>query len=124
MYRWGANELAADYRALMPLEEDYTDLDPAAKGYGVIATNKGRFFIAVEKVETYLDGQRVFLRIGNPSSAAFGGCKLDVTWNSRGPSISSQMIRPRHLARTLMNLGVSLLFIMPGQRRGATGLLT
>jgi hypothetical protein len=70
---------------IVPLELEYADLDPSGNGYGVIATDRGRFFISVEKIEPYLDGQRVHLTVGNPSLVVFNGCILTVTWNERMP---------------------------------------
>lgn len=52
-------------------------------GYGRIDTNVGYFLIAVDDVKPYLDGQKITLRIGNPSQATYQGFVLKLAWGPR-----------------------------------------
>ena len=60
-------------------------LDPSAKGYSFINTDKGIFLFSVDNVTPYLDGHKVTLRIGNPMYATFTGFKLRVLYGRRPP---------------------------------------
>ena len=59
-------------------------LDPASpKKYQRLDTTAGFFLVSFENAETYLDGYRVFIEIGNLSSARYVGFTLDTTWGPR-----------------------------------------
>jgi len=64
---------------------DSISLDPTEKGYGRIDTSSGFFLILVGNAEPYLDGYRLHLRIGNPTSARYNGFKLTLTWQKPVP---------------------------------------
>jgi len=49
-------------------------------GYGLARTPQTPVFITIAKIEPYLDGYRVALNIGNPSSITFKGIDLEVEW--------------------------------------------
>ncbi len=51
-------------------------LNLSEKGYQRIDTDNGYFLLAVEDVMPYLDGYKLFFRIGNPSSATYKGFTL------------------------------------------------
>jgi Protein of unknown function (DUF3251) len=65
---------------------DSIALDPTEKGYGRIDTGSGFFLISVKDTTPYLDGYRVTLHIGNPTSARYDGFKLKIAWVSDYPS--------------------------------------
>jgi outer membrane murein-binding lipoprotein Lpp len=64
-------------------------LDATAKGFERIDTDTGSFFISVEDVQPYLDGYKLRLKIGNPSSATFNavlpGCPVPVSSTEAAP---------------------------------------
>jgi hypothetical protein len=49
---------------------------PDSKGYGLLKTPFGTLLISTESVEPYLDGYKIHLRIGNPTTADFSGFSL------------------------------------------------
>ena len=56
-------------------------LDPQAdKAYRTVKAPGGQIFVVLEKVEPYLDGFVVFIRLGNPSAAAYSGLHAKVQW--------------------------------------------
>jgi len=62
--------------------------DPgASEGYNRINSSSGFFIIILEKVEPYLDGVRVHVRIGNLMFATYKGFKLKAKWGERFDSI-------------------------------------
>jgi hypothetical protein len=61
---------------------DPTETNPR---YESITTDHGILFVSASKVESYLDGQRLFLQIGNPSLAQFTTYTLSLKWNVREP---------------------------------------
>lgn len=48
-------------------------------------TDTGFFLISVEEVVPYLNGYKLRLKIGNPSSADYAGPKITVKWNKQYP---------------------------------------
>ncbi|MEW6408644.1 MAG: hypothetical protein AB1488_00830 [Nitrospirota bacterium] len=59
-------------------------LDPSSlKHYERIDTSSGFFLISLEDVTPYLDGYKLILSIGNPSSATYAGFTLRVKWGKR-----------------------------------------
>lgn len=58
--------------------------------YQRVDSTLGFFLVSLERVEPYLDGQRVYLTIGNPSSITFEGFSLDVEWGKRVPEDTNQ----------------------------------
>jgi hypothetical protein len=51
-------------------------ITPDEKGYGLLKTPFGNLFISTESIEPYLDGYKIHLKIGNPTSAHFNGFSL------------------------------------------------
>lgn len=49
-------------------------------GYQRVDTTAGFFLIALRDAKPYLDGYKLFLNIGNPSSVTYSGFALHVTW--------------------------------------------
>lgn len=60
-------------------------LDPTEKGYGRIDTTSGFFLILVRDAKPYLDGYRISLAVGNPSSARYDGFKMKLSWHAPLP---------------------------------------
>jgi hypothetical protein len=61
--------------------------DPtAAQSFGRVDANVGYFLIALERVEPYLDGQKVTLLIGNPNNVTFQGFEINASWRIRRPT--------------------------------------
>lgn len=60
-------------------------LDPTEKGYGRIDTSSGFFLVAVRDAKPYLDGYRLILAIGNPTTARYNGFKLKLKWQKPMP---------------------------------------
>ena len=58
-------------------------LNLSAKGYQRVNTDNGYFLLIVEDVMPYLDGYKLILAIGNPSSATYKGFKLKVKWGRK-----------------------------------------
>lgn len=56
-------------------------LDLASRNYQRLDTDTGMFLISVTNVASYLDGYKISLKIGNPSSAQYNGFKLKAKWN-------------------------------------------
>jgi hypothetical protein len=62
-------------------------IDPGLpKAYQRLDSTTGSFFVLLESVTPYLDGQKVTLTIGNPSSATYSGFTLKVKWGPRYPT--------------------------------------
>jgi len=56
------------------------------KGYQRVDANMGYFLVGLEKVEPYLDGQKITLSIGNPGNVTFHGFKIRASWSGRMPA--------------------------------------
>lgn len=64
-------------------------LDPSDKGYSYINTDKGVFLFTIDGADTFLDGHKIILRIGNPMNMTFSGFKLRVVYGRRPPEMPS-----------------------------------
>ena len=51
-------------------------------GYSIANTKFGPFLVVAKNVVPYLDGYKITLMIGNISSAAFSGSKINVKWGT------------------------------------------
>ena len=61
-------------------------LDPGRPtAYRRLDSDTGSFLVSLDSVSPYLDGQKVTLSIGNPSSATYSGFTLKVRWGMRYP---------------------------------------
>src|SRR5436190_14517820 len=63
-----------------PLE---VTLDFSEKSFGSIYTSVGQLFIGTVDAQPYLDGYKLALNIGNPTTAQFEGITLHVTWGPK-----------------------------------------
>lgn len=56
-------------------------LDPSnLGGYTRFDSNSGAFLVSLKDLQPYLDGYRVILEIGNPSSVTYNGFNLKAEW--------------------------------------------
>jgi hypothetical protein len=66
---------------LNAVKRESAEFDPQEnRAYESIDAPTGRVLLVLDKVEPYLDGFTVHLRVGNPSSAAYAGMKGKVKW--------------------------------------------
>lgn len=70
---------------LRPRVHEAVVLDTTAKGFQRIDTDNGSFFMSLVDVQSYLDGYKVRLNIGNPSSASYQGIRLRLKWGKAEP---------------------------------------
>jgi Protein of unknown function (DUF3251) len=61
---------------LLQYANNSVSVSPQEKGYGLLKTPFGTLLISTESVEPYLDGFKIHLKIGNPTSAHFNGFSL------------------------------------------------
>jgi Protein of unknown function (DUF3251) len=54
-----------------------------AKVYAPISAPAGPVLVVLEKVEPYLDGFVVYLRLGNPTSAGYTGVTGTIKWGKK-----------------------------------------
>lgn len=73
--------IAAVYRVLDCNNSDYTTLQAGSHGLA--------FFISCERIEPYLEGHRILLRVGNPYSMAFRGLSARLGF---GKSVSNPLM--------------------------------
>jgi len=55
-------------------------LDPAEKGYQRIDSEDGFFLLSTKDVAPYLDGYRLLVEVGNPTTIRYVGFKIKVRW--------------------------------------------
>lgn len=67
---------------------DYVFMDFSDIGYSTISSEGIMFLILIDRVENYMDGYNVFLRIGNISSIDFEGLTIYATWGISSESLS------------------------------------
>lgn len=65
-------------------------LDPSSKGYQRIDTASGFFLISLKDIRPYLNGYKLILHIGNPSSATYSGFTLKTKWGRKFDSTQTQ----------------------------------
>jgi hypothetical protein len=59
---------------------DSVQLDPSLHSFQRLDSDTSTFLVSVEDASPYLNGYRIKLSIGNPSSATFSGTKVKVRW--------------------------------------------
>jgi LysM repeat protein len=64
-------------------------VSPTEKGYGVSHNQYGAFPVIVEDAQSYLDGYKLRLRIGNTTAATMTGVSLVITYGLREPAFPS-----------------------------------
>ena len=73
-------------RRSIRFDEIWRDLDkiafmtPGSDGYSVIRTDLGPMTVSLENIESYANGSRVTLQVGNITSATINGAKATVEW--------------------------------------------
>jgi hypothetical protein len=70
-----AGDASAERHASFDAQDD--------QGYQSVQSGIGRVLLVLEKLEPYLDGYTVTLRIGNPSSANINGFAAKVSWGPK-----------------------------------------
>jgi hypothetical protein len=69
---------------IQALHHYFASLDPASPGkYSRTETDAGFLLVSLGKVEPYLDGYKVELRIGNPHQMDFKGFEVIASWGPR-----------------------------------------
>jgi hypothetical protein len=69
------------------------DLDASGSAdanYYPLRCSVGTLLLSFSKAEPYLDGQRLTLRIGNPTSASLRGFSFTIRWGKRRPADNSK----------------------------------
>jgi Protein of unknown function (DUF3251) len=60
-------------------------VDPSTPGYQCIDSNTGKFLISCDNAQSFLDGQKLTFRIGNPTFVTYSGFKLKAKWGPKAP---------------------------------------
>ena len=55
-------------------------LDPTLKSYQKVECNNGPLMVSVDSMESYLDGYKLTLQIGNPSYMTYSGFQVTTFW--------------------------------------------
>jgi hypothetical protein len=97
------NKVAEEYKTRFPWYEDIAAerkevselsellprsvvLAPSKRGFDAITSKQGTiFYVSLEQVESFLDGYKIILKIGNPYAADFTDPKITLDWNKRVP---------------------------------------
>lgn len=82
-------ELASLVKLMNELSEDWGELDPTIKSFSYAKSNAGKLLIACTGVESYLDGYKINLEIGNPLAMSFSGFKLRIRYGTKPPETAS-----------------------------------
>lgn len=83
------------------LRREWAGFDPgSSKGYRRINTMSGFFLIDLERVEPYLNGVRVHIKIGNLMFATFHGFKLKVKWQETLDFIDEREMKEEEISFT------------------------
>ncbi|HVX56940.1 MAG TPA: hypothetical protein VHA37_04360 [Candidatus Saccharimonadales bacterium] len=76
-----ATNIIALHRSEAKRLSHMVSIDPTEqKGYVAVAVPAGSLLLSVRNVEPYLDGYKLNLDIGNPTTATFPGCALYSEW--------------------------------------------
>lgn len=70
---------------LHEIDKGTVSFDPAVSTYQVITAQSQAFYLYILSAESYLNGVRMKVRIGNPSNAAFSDASLIVHWGKSSP---------------------------------------
>lgn len=68
-----------------PARDRWASLELSARGYAVAKTNYGPLFIRVVSADSYLDGVKIHLEIGNPFAVSFGNAHVTYRYGRRAP---------------------------------------
>lgn len=68
-------------------KDDSVELDTSNPhaGFQKLNSNNGVFLVSLKSIERYLNGYKVVVEFGNPSTATFEGFELETVWNKREP---------------------------------------
>jgi hypothetical protein len=62
-------------------------LDVTTRAFQRLDSKTGIFFVALDDVKPFLNGQRLSLRIGNPQGATYNGFKMKFEWGKADPTL-------------------------------------
>lgn len=82
------NLVQKDVNGLVLTHFDDATFNPSSKGYSPVVTPVGTFFIELEKITPYADGQRLTFKVGNIQSIDYRDPTFTVSWGTRRPDIS------------------------------------
>jgi hypothetical protein len=86
----------------------WVTIDPRQTGYQRIDSEPLPLLISAEKLESYLDGYRLELKIGNPYRMTLHGCTIDYQWNKAPDFTHADDIYRGSLKSNEVALAVSL----------------
>lgn len=73
-------ELYETKTSLNNIVTNSANFSPSSEGYTGVDTPIGKLTISLEKIEKYADGHKVFLQIGNPTSATISQSDITVKY--------------------------------------------
>lgn len=77
-----------------PDSKEIFPIDMTGQGYSLVKTNFGNLLVQCGGVEPYLDGQKITLQIGNPTTATFSGLELEALSGKRNAQpLKNQQIK-------------------------------
>lgn len=75
-------------------------LDPTQKAYQRLDTASGFFLISCQDATPYLDGYKLLLDVGNPTSATYHGFTFNVTWGGAFETVSDTVAHSKDVSFT------------------------
>jgi hypothetical protein len=82
------NSVLETFVAEMPSNYRSAELDATEKAFTRVDSAFGPLFVVCEGAEPYLDGYKVHLKIGNPSSATYKGVSMFISWATAKPEVN------------------------------------
>jgi hypothetical protein len=70
-------------------KDGYYKLDTERVSYALCHTYQGELFVCTKSPRPYLDGYKVTLKIGNPTSAIFHGLEVAQAWGNAATNLPS-----------------------------------
>lgn len=64
-------------------QESFAAVDTSGQGFAILESNNGIFLISCKGAETYLDGHKLTLHIGNPYNMSYNGFTLKAKYGNR-----------------------------------------
>lgn len=76
------DKLSLDEHMINQKEFKRTTVELSEGGYRKLDTDDGTFLVGIDQVTSYLNGYKLTLLIGNPSSAMYRGFKVKIRWGT------------------------------------------
>ncbi|MDX6610935.1 MAG: hypothetical protein QOD75_121 [Blastocatellia bacterium] len=73
-------------------KDNSAELDTTSDSYQKVNSNNGTFLVSVAKLEPYLNGYKIFLGIGNMTTATFSGFDLSLKWAPKEPAFNDNWL--------------------------------